>query len=84
VEAEAGRVAEGVSRLSDEVRADGSDGGLGSGPNTDGEGGRADRAETLGELLFSLANVARSLGVDPETALRARASRFRASVEQLG
>jgi tetrapyrrole methylase family protein/MazG family protein len=50
----------------------------------DGEGGSADQAVELGELLFSLANVARSLGVDPETALLARAARFRASVEEVG
>jgi tetrapyrrole methylase family protein/MazG family protein len=85
VDAEAGRVAEAMSRLSAEVRAvNGWDGGQAPVRITDGEGGRADQAETLGELLFSLANVARSLGVDPETALRARAARFRASVEQRG
>jgi tetrapyrrole methylase family protein/MazG family protein len=85
VDAEAGGVADGISRLVGDVRADdSSDGGKGPGRITDGEGGRADQAEILGELLFSLANVARSLGVDPETALRARAARFRTSVEQLG
>ena len=49
-------------------------------------GGRRCRqsGEILGDLLFSLANVARQLGVDPETALRARAGRFRSSVEELG
>jgi uncharacterized protein YabN with tetrapyrrole methylase and pyrophosphatase domain len=51
---------------------------------TDGEGGRADQAAELGELLFSLANVARTLGVDPESALRSRAATFRTSVEELG
>jgi uncharacterized protein YabN with tetrapyrrole methylase and pyrophosphatase domain len=35
-------------------------------------------------VLFSLVNVARSLGVDPETALRARAAGFRASIEERG
>ena len=85
LDAEAGRVADAISRLAGDVRADdGSDVGRGPGRITDGEGGRADQAEILGELLFSLANVARSLGVDPETALRSRATRFRASVEQLG
>jgi uncharacterized protein YabN with tetrapyrrole methylase and pyrophosphatase domain len=85
VDAEAGRVAEAMSRLSAEVRAvNGWDGGQAPVRITDGEGGRADQAQTLGEVLFSLANVARSLGVDPETALRARAARFRASVEQRG
>jgi tetrapyrrole methylase family protein/MazG family protein len=51
---------------------------------SDGEGGGASRSEMVGELLFSLVNVARLLGVDPETALRARAVRFRHRVEALG
>ena len=51
---------------------------------TDGEGGGADNAETIGDLLFSLANLARVLGVDPENALRARAARYRAEVETRG
>jgi tetrapyrrole methylase family protein / MazG family protein len=51
---------------------------------TDGEGGRSDQAAEVGELLFSLCNVARALGIDPETALRARAGRFRSSVEARG
>ncbi len=45
------------------------------GPVTDGEGGGAAGAEAIGDLLFSLTNVARLLGVDPETALRIRAGR---------
>ncbi len=40
--------------------------------------------ERIGDLLFSLVNVARALGVDPESALRAKAAAFRASVEALG
>ncbi|MGO8872470.1 MAG: MazG nucleotide pyrophosphohydrolase domain-containing protein [Acidimicrobiales bacterium] len=56
----------------------------GTAPPVDGEGGRADQAAALGELLFSLANVARALGVDPENALRARAAAFRSSVEAVG
>jgi len=40
-----------------------------------------DLAEVVGDLLFCLADVARRLGVDPETALRARAGRFRRQVE---
>ena len=39
---------------------------------------------TIGELLFALVNVARILGVDPETALRARTASFRTSVEATG
>ena len=42
------------------------------------------RATSSGDLLFSLVNVARQLGVDPETALRSRAGRFRSSVEERG
>lgn len=37
--------------------------------------------EAVGDLLFSLADMARRLGVDPETALRLRAGRFRQQVE---
>jgi uncharacterized protein YabN with tetrapyrrole methylase and pyrophosphatase domain len=50
----------------------------------DGEGGSADDATEVGELLFGLVNVARTLGVDPETALRARAAGFRRDVEARG
>ena len=53
-------------------------------PVTDGEGGGAAGAEAIGDLLFSLTNVSRLLGVDPETALRARAGAFRSEVESLG
>ena len=84
------RVAEGVSSLAagDPARAGAateprpapSDPG---GP-VDGEGGRADQAARIGDLLFSLVNVARALGIDPESALRVRASVFRSSVEELG
>jgi tetrapyrrole methylase family protein / MazG family protein len=38
----------------------------------------------VADALFSLVDVARLLGVDPETELRARAARFRAEVERHG
>jgi tetrapyrrole methylase family protein/MazG family protein len=38
-------------------------------------------ADDVGNLLFDLADVARRLGVDPESALRARAREFRLRVE---
>ncbi len=37
--------------------------------------------EAVGELLFAVADMARRLGVDPESALRRRAGRFREEVE---
>jgi uncharacterized protein YabN with tetrapyrrole methylase and pyrophosphatase domain len=36
----------------------------------------------IGDLLFSLVSVARQLGFDPETALRARSVAFRQQVER--
>jgi tetrapyrrole methylase family protein/MazG family protein len=50
----------------------------------DGEGGDPAQAEALGELLFSLVNVARALGVDPESALRARTTSYRKAIEEVG
>lgn len=44
------------------------------------EGGAA-QSRLVGEMLFALSDVARRLGVDPETALRAEARRFRQAVE---
>jgi MazG family protein len=43
-----------------------------------------DDSERVGELLFALVNLARSVGVDPETALRIKAANFRRSVETHG
>lgn len=40
-----------------------------------------DEAEAVGEVLFALADLARQVGVDPETALRAYALRFRRHLE---
>jgi tetrapyrrole methylase family protein/MazG family protein len=45
---------------------------------------RADRDAEIGDLLFSLVNLARAMGVDPESALRVTAAAFRARVEALG
>jgi tetrapyrrole methylase family protein/MazG family protein len=73
---EAARVAAGVAGLQD--------GGEDAPGVSDGEGGRPGDAAVIGELFFALVNVARSLGVDPETALRARATRFREAVEERG
>lgn len=49
------------------------------GPSGDGEAGRV--AEELGDLLFSVVNLARKLKVDPELALRDSAFRFKRRVE---
>lgn len=86
---EAARLSEGVGRLSsapDTISGGGDPEGGGSTPDrvTDGEGGGVGDADTIGDLLFSLAGLARALGVDPENALRARAARFRAEVETQG
>jgi tetrapyrrole methylase family protein/MazG family protein len=51
---------------------------------TDSADGGGDGEADIGELLFSLVNLARTLGVDPESALRARAAAFRTTVEALG
>jgi tetrapyrrole methylase family protein/MazG family protein len=84
---EAATVAEGVGRLPSGSGVESSGrarpGTAGTGV-TDGEGGSAEGAGAIGDLLFSLANLARLLGVDPETALRARTARFRAEVAARG
>jgi tetrapyrrole methylase family protein/MazG family protein len=71
---EAVRVADGVARLATAEAGD----------TADGEGGGRAQAAEIGDLLFSLASVARSFGVDPETALRVRSGAFRRSVEERG
>lgn len=76
---EAVHVARGIARLA-EASAD--DPAAGSGAPLDRGG--VDRAAEVGSLLFSVANLARSLGVDPETALRSRDAAFRNSVEAHG
>jgi tetrapyrrole methylase family protein/MazG family protein len=73
---EAVRLADGLADLGSPARP--------VGRVSDGEGGSSDVTDDIGELLFGLVNVARTLGVDPETALRARAARFRRSVEAHG
>jgi tetrapyrrole methylase family protein/MazG family protein len=48
-----------------------------------GAGGHGDGPdEVVGQLLFTVADMARRLGVDPETALRVRAGRFRQEIEE--
>jgi tetrapyrrole methylase family protein/MazG family protein len=81
---EAVRVADGVAGLSRAPSGPDTDAGPPASRVTDGEGGRADHAAEIGDLLFSLCSLARVLGVDPETALRARAGRFRSEVEARG
>jgi tetrapyrrole methylase family protein/MazG family protein len=44
--------------------------------------GSARVAEEVGDLLFSVVNLARKVGADPELELRASADRFRKRVEQ--
>jgi tetrapyrrole methylase family protein / MazG family protein len=43
----------------------------------EGDGGGPAINEELGDVLFSVVNVARHLGIDPETALREAAAKFR-------
>jgi tetrapyrrole methylase family protein/MazG family protein len=52
-------------------------------PDASGEtlGASARTNEVMGELLFAVADAARRLGVDPETALRAYAGEFRRRIE---
>jgi len=54
-----------------------------SGPESSGETleASAQTVEALGEVLFALADAARRLGVDPESALRSYAAGFRRRIE---
>lgn len=70
---EVARVAAGVAALG---RAD-------AGAVADGSGGGRDRAAAVAEVLFAAVGVA-ALGVDPETALLARAGTFRDEVDRHG
>ncbi len=54
------------------------------GPVADAEGGSGELRELVGELLDAVVGMARLGGVDPETALRARAARFRGAIEEVG
>jgi tetrapyrrole methylase family protein/MazG family protein len=59
-------------------------GGSGTvGPESSGETleASAETVAALGEMLFAVADAARRLGVDPETALRGRAGEFRRRIE---
>ncbi len=48
-----------------------------------GEGGDEEIQEELGDLLFSCANLARKLGMDPEQALRKGSRKFQATFRRL-
>jgi len=61
----------------------GDSGGVGAFSEASGEtlGASAQTVEALGEMLFAVADAARRLGVDPETALRSYAGGFRRRIE---
>jgi tetrapyrrole methylase family protein/MazG family protein len=84
---DADRLTQGVSELA----ATGGDRGQGDNGETRADdadhlddSGHLDDSDRVGELLFALVNLARSVGVDPETALRIKAASFRSSVETHG
>jgi uncharacterized protein YabN with tetrapyrrole methylase and pyrophosphatase domain len=52
--------------------------------DSDAAAGSSPPADAVGDALFALVSVARSLGVDAESALRARAASFRREVEARG
>jgi tetrapyrrole methylase family protein / MazG family protein len=47
----------------------------------DGAGDRQEQGRAVGEVLFALADMARAVAVDPESALRARTGAFRREIE---
>jgi tetrapyrrole methylase family protein/MazG family protein len=73
-----------AAAVADQVVALGVDDPVADDPVADGEGGDRDRAMAVGDLLFAVVGVSRALGVDPETALLARARVFRTEVEARG
>ena len=79
---EAQAVAAGVLGLGSPDGAGDAVGGVGD--VADGGGGSEDASAAIGDLLFRLVDVARQLGVDPETALRSRAAAFRDEVDRIG
>jgi tetrapyrrole methylase family protein/MazG family protein len=76
-----GRLTRGVSEL---AAAGGYRGQGDNGETRAGDADHLDDSDRIGELLFALVNLARSVGVDPETALRIKAASFRTLVETHG
>jgi len=82
---EAARVAQGVAVLAETAaRSKASQAKDMPGDVADGEGASAALADEVGSLLFDLVGVSRALGVDPETALLARARTFRSTIDDHG
>ncbi len=73
------RIANGVAGLESDART--SEGAAHGSPT---ETPSPTDVSQIGELLFSLVNLARVLGVDPESALASRVRRFRTEVERYG
>ena len=73
------RIANGVAGLESDART--SEGAAHGSPT---ETPSPTDVSQIGDLLFSLVNLARVLGVDPESALASRVRRFRTEVERYG